>query len=85
MIDIVLLCATFGVFILASFKLGYQFGSNDKSKPTNEEKPKVIKETKKPNKTTKEDEAQKEFENLCTAINNLENYTGSSEGQVSIK
>lgn len=85
MIDVALLCTTFGVFILLSFKLGFKYGLLTKKEETKEtkakkEKIKIIKKKKQ-----EKDESAKEFENLCTAINNLENYKGSSEGQVSIK
>lgn len=85
MIDVALLCTIFGVFILLSFKLGFKYGllskePETKETPTIKLEPKIIKKKKQ-----EKDESTKEFETLCTAINNLENYKGSSEGQVSIK
>lgn len=79
LIDMTLLCTVFGTFILLSFRLGYM--CNKGNPVTKEETPKIEKKRAK-----KEiEEADKEFKNLITGINNIENYNGTSEGQVQIK
>lgn len=74
----VLLCIVFGVFILLSFSLGYRYGKLSESK----EEPVIIKEKPKKKKNI---EPIEEDENFYKAINNMENYNGSSIGQEVIK
>ncbi len=83
MLDIAFICTIFGVFILTSFKLGYKYGNSkqDNIDVAEVKKEKIIKKAKK----KEEDEEVRKLNSFYTAINNLENYNGTSEGQEVIK
>lgn len=81
--EIVLICTVFGVFILLSFKLGYQFGQNKGVEVVIPKEKKTIKEHIKQKKVEKEKE--EELDEIYKVINNMENYNGTSEGQEVIK
>lgn len=81
--EVALICTVFGVFILCSFKLGYQFGQNKSVEVVVPKEKKTIKEHIKQKKAEKEKE--EELDEIYKIINNMENYNGTSEGQEVIK
>lgn len=81
MIESIILCTVFGVFILISFTIGLYYGSKvRKDEPIALPNPvKKVKQIKK----TKELEAKVERQKLIDEINlaNIENYDGTGFGQ----
>ncbi len=84
MIDVAILCATFGIFILVSFIKGIQIGIKlRKDEPIEVQSPiTYVKEKIQENKDNKI--IEKEQEITQTNLDNIDNYDGSSIGQKDI-
>ena len=80
--ETVLTCAVFGVFIMSSFSIGYRYGAK-KENILKQNISNPIKERIKNKKIERKQEEQEE--ELFMAINNIEKYNGSSEGQEVIR
>lgn len=83
MIETILMCALFGVFILVAYSMGLKNGQ----KLVNKEEIKVpiVEKQEKPVEKYEEDEEfDKQQEAFMQLLENIENYDGTSRGQKKI-
>lgn len=83
MIETILICALFGAFILLSYTLGLKNGQK-LSKQEKIELPKPVINIPKVNKKALESDNLDE-EKLSIIMANIDNYDGTSKGQVKVK
>ena len=83
MIETIIICALFGVFILVAYSMGLKNGQ----KIVNKEEikvPIVEKQEKSVEKYEEDEEFDKQQEALMQLLENIENYDGTSRGQKKI-